>query len=169
MSTVPVESPRPALSTDHDHRSATDAVTAFVAELQTGIDQHDADVYNRHFAADVLWGSPFGATIQGYEHLHPIHERLQRQAVGGPSSRYEIDRVVPVSDDVVVAHVARLALDDDGRPVEPSAQAEGAFSEMALYVLVRRDGTWWLAAGQNTPVLRSPIPAGPAGDADADG
>jgi hypothetical protein len=27
---------------------------------------------------------------------------------------------------------------------------------MALYVLVRRDGTWWLAAGQNTPVRPAP-------------
>lgn len=28
--------------------------------------------------------------------------------------------------------------------------------EMALYVLVWRGGTWWLAAGQNTPVLPPP-------------
>lgn len=27
---------------------------------------------------------------------------------------------------------------------------------MALYVLVRRDGVWWLAAGQNTPVRLGP-------------
>lgn len=32
----------------------------FVGELQAGIDARDADVYNRHFADDVLWGSPFG-------------------------------------------------------------------------------------------------------------
>ena len=38
----------------------------------------------------------------------------------------------------------------------PSADLTGSFSEMALYVLVRRDGTWWLAAGQNTPV--QPVP-----------
>jgi hypothetical protein len=44
------------------------------------------------------------------------------------------------------------ALDPDGRPLEPTSNATGAFSEMALYVLVRRNDTWWLAAGQNTPV-----------------
>lgn len=27
---------------------------------------------------------------------------------------------------------------------------------MALYVLVRRDGQWWLAAGQNTIVRPTP-------------
>jgi len=26
------------------------------------------------------------------------------------------------------------------------------FSEMALYTLVERDGRWWLAAAQNTPI-----------------
>jgi hypothetical protein len=31
---------------------------------------------------------------------------------------------------------------------------------MALYVLVRRGGTWWLAAGQNTPIRLSEAPAG---------
>lgn len=32
----------------------------------------------------------------------------------------------------------------------------GPFSEIALYVLVKRNGTWWLAAGQNTPVRPAP-------------
>jgi len=36
----------------------------------------------------------------------------------------------------------------------------GRFSEMALYVLIRREGTWWLAAGQDTPVWPEPVSAG---------
>jgi hypothetical protein len=40
-----------------------------------------------------------------------------------------------------------LGLDDDGQPRE----ATDSFSEMALHVLVERDGDWWLVAGQNTP------------------
>jgi hypothetical protein len=40
--------------------------------------------------------------------------------------------------------------------VAPSNDLTNAFSEMALYVLVRRGGTWWLAAGQNTPMLPPP-------------
>jgi len=71
---------------------------------------------------------------------------------GGAASRYEIKRAFAVSDDVIIAHVARYALDPEGHPIEPSSNTSGAFSEMALYVLVRRDGTWWLAAGQNTSI-----------------
>jgi hypothetical protein len=58
--------------------------------------------------------------------------------------------------ETAVAQIRRTALTDDGQPVEPSGDLTGGFSEMAMYVLVRRGGTWWLAAGQNTPVLPPP-------------
>ncbi len=102
----------------------------------------------------MAWGSPYGATVHGYDPLHAIHTRFKQQGAGvsGGASRYEIDRAFAVSDDVIVAHVARYALDPAGQLIEPSSDTTGAFSEMALYVLVRRDGAWWLAAGQNTPI-----------------
>jgi len=140
---------------------ADDAVAAvhrLVEELQAGLDQHDADLYNRHFADDVMWGSPFGATVDGYEQLHAIHLRLHRERRGGPSSRYEVVRVLAPAPDVVVAQVRRVGLDADGQPVAPTPDAIGAFSEMALYVLVRRGRTWWLAAGQNTPIRPGGVP-----------
>jgi uncharacterized protein (TIGR02246 family) len=127
-------------------------VEEFAAGLQAGHDQRDADVLNRQFAADVVWGSPFGALVNGYEQLHPIHVRFQRRAGPAPRVRYEVRHVLAVSDDVVIAHIARLMLDDDGQPLSPSDDADQPFSELAMYVLVHRDGQWWLAAGQNTPM-----------------
>ena len=114
---------------------------------------------NRHFAADIVWGSPFGATVHGYDELHSIHERLKKEQRGGPASRYELVKVVAPAPDVAVAQIRRTALGADGAPLEPTVDLSGPFSEMALYVLVRRGGTWWLAAGQNTPVLPPPRPA----------
>lgn len=138
---------------------AAAAVDALVAELQAGIDSRDADVYNRHFAIDLLWGSPFGAVLQGYEPLHQIHVRLNAEQRGGPASRYEVAAVLSPAPDVIVTQVRRVALGPDGAPVpprSPAADGSGTFSEMALYVLVRRNGQWWLAAGQNTLVLPPP-------------
>jgi pyridoxamine 5'-phosphate oxidase family protein len=52
---------RPSFSTDDGAaRLANQAVAGFVEELQAGRDQHDASITNRHFADDIVWGSPFG-------------------------------------------------------------------------------------------------------------
>jgi uncharacterized protein (TIGR02246 family) len=148
---------RPTLSADPDWlRAARDAVEDFVTELQAGIDGADAETYNAHFSDDVVWGSPYGATVVGYDTLHSIHRRMfdRGVAVTGPSSRYQTVHVMAPAPDVAVAQVRRVALDADGRPI-PVDDAS-AFSEMAMYVLVRRDGRWWLAAGQNTPIRSKP-------------
>jgi uncharacterized protein (TIGR02246 family) len=128
------------------------AVEQFAAGLQTGHDLHDADILNRQFAADVAWGSPYGALVDGYEQLHSIHVRFHQRADETPAVRYEVRHVHAIGDDVVVAHIARLVLGADGAPVAPDDGSGGPFSELAMYVLVRRDGQWWLAAGQNTPM-----------------
>jgi hypothetical protein len=60
--------------------------------------------------------------------------------------------VLTPAADVALAQVRRTALDEGGEPI-PSAEGEARFSEMALYVVVHRDGDWWLAAGQNTIVI----------------
>jgi uncharacterized protein (TIGR02246 family) len=123
-------------------RDAEHAVGLLVQDLQAGWDEHDADITDRRLGDDVLWGSPFGATLQGDERLHAIHEDLKRKDVGGRASRFEPVQWLSPAPGIVLAHVRRRTLDTDG----------DAFSEMALYVLVERDGDWWVAAGQNTPI-----------------
>lgn len=146
------ELPRPAIAQPDDSGEARAAVEALVAQLQTGWDRHDAEIADRHFSSDIAWGSPYGATVHGFDSLYAIHQQLKEQSRGGPGARYEIDRVLPISADVIVTHVARLTLDSDGDPIRPSSDETTAFSEMAMYVLVRRGAQWWLAAGQNTPI-----------------
>ncbi len=140
----------------HTAKEAADAAARLVEELQAGWDARDADITNRHFAADLLWGSPFGATVHGYEPLHAIHLRLKQQGRGGPASRFELVKVLAPAPGVALAQIRRAALGPDGQPVEPSHDLTGPFSEMVLYVLVRRGGTWWVAAGQNTPIQPPP-------------
>ena len=103
-----------------------------------------------------MWGSPYGAPPMGYDALHSIHRGMFERgvAVARASSRYQTVHVMAPAPDVAIAHVRWTALDADGESV-PIDDAS-VFSEMAMYVLVRRDGKWWRAAGQNTPIRPKP-------------
>lgn len=131
---------RPALDRPELLPAAAAAARQLAADLQAGSDASDADRYDCRFAADVLWGSPYGATLAGTDALLPIHRALMA-AAAAPPSRFEVAQVMAPAPGVAIAHIRRQALD-----------AAAGFSEMALYVLIERHGRWWLAAAQNTPV-----------------
>ena len=71
---------------------ARDAVDGFVAGLQAGIDSADAEIYNADFAEDVMWGSPYGATVIGYAALHAIHRGMFGKQWRWPERRRGIRR-----------------------------------------------------------------------------
>lgn len=134
---------RPHVSDPAAQAAAEAAVERFAAELQEGLDTNDAEAYDRSFAADVMWGSPYGQTLDNADELLAIHGRLMA-AAAAPPSRFEIVAVLAPAPGVAIAHIRRQAVDETG------------FSEMALYTLVERDGRWWLAAAQNTPIAEVP-------------
>lgn len=139
---------RPSLSLN----LPTEPVNAFVQQLQAAIDTGDADLFNLHFAEDVLWGSPFGAIAVGYEQIHAIHARMFSAVtpVAG-AARYEVEHVRFPAENVAIAYVRRVAALretalEQGKP--------GSFDELALLVLVKRDEQWWLSAAQHVPDRR---------------
>lgn len=142
------EAHRPTLGLDRDPAP----VEVFIRELQEAIDTGDATAFNRHFAGDVLWGSPFGAVAVGFDQIHAIHARMFASVapVKG-AARYVVEHTRFLTDDVAVAYVRRVS----AQPSEPPAPGRpGSFDELALLVLVRRDGEWWLAAAQHVPDRR---------------
>jgi uncharacterized protein (TIGR02246 family) len=129
---------RPAL--DQPSAETDAAVNALLDTLQRGYETGQADVYDELFAEDILWGTPKGQVVRGFAHLNAIHRRMMGGKAVTPASRFEIVQTSSPAPGVVVAQIRRQAL-------------SGKFSEMAMYVLARRGGQWWLAGGQNTPLL----------------
>lgn len=142
---------RPALGDPRRGATANEVAAEFARQLQASGEAGDADGYDAAFAADVLWGSPYGASVAGYTELNALHRRLMAARVA-PPSRFEVVAAFSPAPGVVVTQIRRQALDAD------------AFSEMAMYVLVERGGRWWLAAAQNTPAGISPLRRGETGD-----
>lgn len=140
-------SKRPAL--DLAHPESDVAVEQLIASLQAGFDAGDADSYDSTFADDVLWGTPKGQWLAGFHDLNGAHNRMMRGEPAEPRSRFELLQKIRPADGVVVAQIRRTALN-------------GGFSEVAMYVLVRCEGGWWLAAAQNTPVTDTLPTAAPS-------
>ncbi|HEX4474662.1 MAG TPA: SgcJ/EcaC family oxidoreductase [Polyangiaceae bacterium] len=144
---------RPTLEVDEKTSlEARKAVRRLVEELQAGWDRHDAETTNRHFAEDIVWGSPFGATVRGYASLHDIHTKLKAKGVGGRASHFEVESVLVPTPDVAIAQIRRKSFTAPSESATAATDQAKGFSEMALYVLVRRGDDWWVAAGQNTPI-----------------
>jgi uncharacterized protein (TIGR02246 family) len=137
---------RPPLDDPSARAAAASSVEQFVAGLQDGLDNADAGAYDRQFASDGLWGSPYGAVLSGYTALNAAHRSLMT-AGAVPASRYQVMQLMSPLPGVAVAHIRR----NDLSPVKHKR-----FSEMAMYVLVERGGQWWLAAGQNTLIAERP-------------
>jgi uncharacterized protein (TIGR02246 family) len=125
------------------HQADGDAAVAaqqLIEALQQGFDTGDADIYDAMFASDVLWGTPKGLVLAGYNVLNAIHHQMMGGNPVDPRSRFELAQLIQPNPGIVVAQIRRTALN-------------GGFSEMAMYVLVKHNQRWWLAAGQNTPVV----------------
>lgn len=144
------DAPRPRLASDLDRTP----VERLVADFEAGFNDRDADRFDALLADDVLWGSPFGAVVDGWAPLHDIHARQMPALPSHARSRYELEHVRFPAENVAVAFVRR----HNTEPADAAeAQAPEAFDELALLVLVERDGDWWLAAGQHVPDRREEV------------
>jgi hypothetical protein len=63
---------RPNIGQPYD----TSPIEKFISELQDAIDTGDAELFNKRFAKDILWGSPYAAIASGYEQIHSIHKKM---------------------------------------------------------------------------------------------
>jgi ketosteroid isomerase-like protein len=143
---------RPTLALDDDPR----AVEEFVAGVQAAVDAWAADGLNRQLADDVLWGSPFGAVVSGYDKIHAIHSQMhaaasERQAQGqGGGSRYEIEHAPLVAEGTAIAYVRRFSLAERG---ERGEEQPGRADARACPVRARPPGRS-LVARRRTPCSR---------------
>jgi hypothetical protein len=90
----------------------------FIAELQEAIDTGDADLFNKRFSKDILWGSPFAAIVR---------------------------------ENVAIAYVRKLV---KNKKVSSDEINSRSFDELALFILVKENGQWWLVAAQHVPDRR---------------
>jgi uncharacterized protein (TIGR02246 family) len=121
-----------------------EALGAIIADVQAGFNDNDPELLAAHFTEDGTAVNVMGVLVEGRDAM----VRTSRELLAGPlkeeRARYELGDVVFLTPDVAVAHKTARAIDRDG------VELDDRDVMIALYVFVRRDGRWLIAARQNT-------------------
>lgn len=127
------------------------SIRRFVQVVENVQWQRNADAFIALFTPDAVWTNPVGRRLTGIDEI----ARFTRQGLAASPpdvfATYEVEHVTWLSDDAAAVNVRSRAVRADRSPI--AGEPDGA----KLYVLVRRKGEWWLAAGHNTFVMELAI------------
>jgi uncharacterized protein (TIGR02246 family) len=137
----------PTLSDTADHTADIAEIRRVVADIETAFNTNDVDLAVAHFAADATATTATGVRVTGLEALRDAHRAGFAGFLADQFARYEVVEVTFPRPDVALAHKRAWATDEHG------ADLDVGHAMVALYVLVRDRGRWWIAARANTLVV----------------
>jgi uncharacterized protein (TIGR02246 family) len=137
---------RPAIIDDADHAADTEAIRQVIADIEAGFNRNDAVLGVEHFAANASVVNAVGATLTGWDALLAAHR--EGYAHNDEYVSYRIADIIFLRPDVAVAHKHAVRADAQGTLLSDEV------AMVALYVLVKQDGRWWIVARANVPTGR---------------
>ncbi|GAA1975003.1 SgcJ/EcaC family oxidoreductase [Amycolatopsis minnesotensis] len=137
--------PRPSLvdeGTDEDRA----AIAKIIEDTEIAYNTNDPDLMTEHFALDATVVNAVGGRASGWAALYDANKRGLAGFLHDEYVRYQVTGIDFLGQDTALAYKAARATKPDGDLID----ADPAM--VALYVMVKRDGRWWVAARQNTLV-----------------
>ncbi len=129
---------------------ATGAITRLVAELEAGWNEHSGRRYAAPFAADADYVAINGMRASGREQITAAHDHLFATRFRNSRLRLTVEAVRALTDDVAIGHVlAHNTVSSDDATDEWDCMLTAVVQRSA-------DGTWQIAAFQNTRVQPPP-------------
>jgi uncharacterized protein (TIGR02246 family) len=98
------------------------------------------------FREDAIWTTAHGKRLFGRDEIASFTRQVLPGAGAEALATYEVSHVLYIRPDVAAVKIRQRRIAPDGTYLDV---AEGS----PLYVLSKEDGTWRIAAGQNTIVL----------------
>jgi uncharacterized protein (TIGR02246 family) len=138
--------PPTVADTSADHTADVEAITALVADVETGFNTNDADLIVRPFLRNGTAVDVMGRQLDGLAALHEASAAGLAGPLRDQYARYELADLTFLREDVAIGHKRAWATTADGEPLDVG------HAMVALYVFVRVEGRWWVAARQNTLV-----------------
>jgi uncharacterized protein (TIGR02246 family) len=128
------------------HEQDIVAIRQVIADIETGFNTNNPDLSVAHFTHNASAVNVAGLQLDGWDALRDANRRGLAGPLRDEHARYEVRDVTFLRPDVAVAHKQAWATDAHGEPIDVG------HAMVALYVLVKEDGRWWVAARQNTLV-----------------
>ena len=129
------------------HSDDIEAITALVEDVETGFNTNDAELLVRPFIRNGSAVNVVGVQLTGLDDLLEASQRGLAGPLEDEYARYELADIVFLRPDVAIGHKHAWATSADGELLDVG------HAMIALYVFVKEDGQWWVAARQ--PALRS--------------
>ncbi|APU12190.1 MULTISPECIES: SgcJ/EcaC family oxidoreductase [Actinoalloteichus] len=129
-----------------DHRADLAAVTEVIHDVETAFNTNDPDLMTAHFTENASVVNAMGVLLAGRLELLAANRRGLAGFLRDEYVRYDVGDVVFLRPDIAIAHKTARATTAEGEPLDVKP------TMIALYVLVKEAGRWWVAARQNTLV-----------------
>ena len=130
----------------HDRTAEELAIRQAIAMVEAGWNAGDGGKFAALFAEDADYVIKDGRYINGRQVIAQGHQQIFDTIFRGSHNVGTVQRIRFLGDDVAVAHVEwHLTFQQDA--------AEHKAKAMATMVMAKTNGTWSIAAFQNTPVV----------------
>ncbi|MEV0705607.1 SgcJ/EcaC family oxidoreductase [Saccharopolyspora sp. NPDC050389] len=127
-----------------DHEPDIVAIKQVIADVETAFNTNDPDLMTAHFARNASVVNAVGMLMSGREALLDANRKGLAGFLRDEHVRYEVSDIVFIRPDVAIAHKNARATKPDGELIDVDP------AMIALYVLVKEQNRWWIAARQNT-------------------
>ena len=125
------------------------ALREVISTIELGFNTNNADLLMQDIAEDAHVVNAIGAVLRGREEiLQATRAGLAGAYLRDATAHYRVSDIELLAPDVAVLHKEAWSTEaaaDAGEPAEMNA----------LYVMVRRDGRWWVLRRQNTLTART--------------
>ncbi|MCY8233746.1 SgcJ/EcaC family oxidoreductase [Priestia endophytica] len=126
------------------------AIYEIIAEMESAFNQHDADKLDRNFTQNASWVNVMGSRLSSWKQINETHKILLEGPLSNSYARYKVENIQFLRPEVAIAHILQYPTTSEGKVIENQQ------CSLAIYVMVKEQETWQIAAGQNTFIQETP-------------
>ncbi len=134
---------RPTAGISGVDAATTAEIENLFRQLESALAAKDAAAFDQVFTEDVVFITPAGAIFRGWDELHGYH-RARLGDSPDARARFELLALRLLTPDHAIVNVEQTL-----------HTAEFSLANRGTWVLLRRDGTWWVCSAHNTNIAGS--------------